>query len=195
MVDKRTFKYLDNVLDKNEKLKFEDDLIKLPELKKEFEKYKLLNSKFNNEKEIEFDKTYFNGIVSEFRNRLETKKKSKKIFAFSFANSLAAIIIFYLILSPSNSLNLNEIVKNWNENDFNNAIEYAEPKLSEFSIADYSTLDSLVTNMLSDELNLLSSKEALNVIDNSLDYKNITIQISNVEAEEIYNKILNKKYF
>ncbi|PJA97984.1 MAG: hypothetical protein CO128_09720 [Ignavibacteriales bacterium CG_4_9_14_3_um_filter_30_11] len=195
MVDKRIFKYLDNVLDKNEKLKFEDDLIKLPELKKEFEKYKLLNSKFNNEKEIEFDKTYFNGIVSEFRNRLETKKKSKKIFAFSFANSLAAIIIFYLILSPSNSLNLNEIVKNWNENDFNNAIEYAEPKLSEFSIADYSTLDSLVTNMLSDELNLLSSKEALNVIDNSLDYKNITIQISNVEAEEIYNKILNKKYF
>jgi len=194
-VDKRIFKYLDNVLDKNEKLKFEDDLIKLPELKKEFEKYKLLNSKFNNEKEIEFDKTYFNGIVSEFRNRLETKKKSKKIFAFSFANSLAAIIIFYLILSPSNSLNLNEIVKNWNENDFNNAIEYAEPKLSEFSIADYSTLDSLVTNMLSDELNLLSSKEALNVIDNSLDYKNITIQISNVEAEEIYNKILNKKYF
>ena len=198
MMDERILQYLANELNNDEKLKFEDELSRSTNLKKEFDKYASLNSKFINNKKIAIDDSYFNGIVPEFRKRLEVKKKSKKIFAFSFANSLAAIIVFYLVLSPGNTTSLAEAVKNWTENDFKNAIEYAEPKLSVFSISndnDYSTLDSLVSSMLSDELNLTSNIAALQVIDNSIDYKNLDALVGDSEADEIYNKILNKKYF
>ena len=197
-MDERILKYLDNDLDNNERIKFENDLKQLPELKKEYDKYLVLNNKFNYNKVIEVDETYFNGIVPEFRNRLETKKKSKRIFAFSFANSLAAIIIFYLVLSPNKSLNLNEIAKNWNENDINNAIEYAVPNSNLYSLTDdydYSYLDSVVSTMLTDELNLTNNSEVMQLIDNSIDYDNLTSQISTAETNELYNTILNKKYF
>jgi len=197
-MDERILKYLDNDLDNNERIKFENDLKQLPELKKEYDKYLVLNNKFNYNKVIEVDETYFNGIVPEFRNRLETKKKSKRIFAFSFANSLAAIIIFYLVLSPNKSLNLNEIAKNWNENDINNAIEYAVPNSNLYSLTDeydYSSLDSVVSTMLTDELNLTNNSEVMQLIDNSIDYNNLTSQISTAETNELYNTILNKKYF
>ena len=77
-MDERILKYLDNDLDNNERIKFENDLKQLPELKKEYDKYLVLNNKFNYNKVIEVDETYFNGIVPEFRNRLEKKRRARE---------------------------------------------------------------------------------------------------------------------
>ena len=103
-----------------------------------------------------------------------------------------------MVLSPNKSLNLNEIAKNWNENDINNAIEYAVPNSNLYSLTDdydYSYLDSVVSTMLTDELNLTNNSEVMQLIDNSIDYNNLTSQISTAETNELYNTILNKKYF
>ena len=158
MMDERILKYLDGGLTEDEKILFEKELNSSPELKKKYEKYISVQSKLNEFKNIEVDKTYFNGIVPEFRNRLKVKKKTRKIFSLSFANSLAAIIVLYFILSPNgNNMNLNEVVKNWTENDFNNAIEYVDQQNSGFdNIAYYSTteIDSVISSMLTDELDL-----------------------------------------
>lgn len=197
-MDERILQYLANELDNDEKLKFEDELSRSTDLKKEFDNYVKLNSKFIDNKKITIDDSYFNGIVPEFRKRLEVKKKSKKIFAFSFANSLAAIIVFYLVLSPGNTTSITDAVKNWTENDFKNAIEYAVPNSNLYSLSDnydYSSLDSVVSTMLSDELNLTSNSTVMQIIDNSIDYNNLSSQMSTAETNELYNTILNKKYF
>ena len=195
MMDERILKYLDGGLTEDEKILFEKELNSSPELKKKYEKYISVQSKLNEFKNIEVDKTYFNGIVPEFRNRLKVKKKTRKIFSLSFANSLAAIIVLYFILSPNgNNMNLNEVVKNWTENDFNNAIEYVDQQNSGFdNIAYYSTteIDSVISSMLTDELDLSNNS----TIYNSIDYHTLSAQTNSKDIKDLYKEILNKKYF
>jgi len=197
-MDDRILQYLDGQLSESEKRDFEKELNSSPKLKKKYDEYISSQSELNDLRNIEIDKTYFNGIVPEFRRRVEVKKKTKRIFSFSFANSLAAILILYFVLKPSgNDLNLNEIAKNWTANDFDNAIEYVEQPYTVSDITDnYNTaeLDSVISGILTNELNLSSNNNSY-LIDNSLDYNKISAQINNTETNNLYNKILNKKYF
>jgi hypothetical protein len=195
MMDERILQYLDGQLTEDEKILFEKELNSSPELKKKYEEYISVSSKLNEFKNIEADETYFNGIVPEFRNRLEIKKKTRKIFSFSFANSLAAIIILYFVLSPNgNNLNLNEAVKNWTENDFHYAIEYVDQHDNGFDIIDYyntTEIDSVFSSMLTDELNLTNNS----TVYNSIDYNTLSTQMNSNDINDLYKEILNKKYF
>ena len=195
----RILQYLDGQLTESEKEIFEKELNSSPGLKKEYDEYLSTQLELNEFKNIEVDETYFNGIIPEFRNRLEVKKKTRKIFSFSFANSLIAIILLYFVLKPSgNNFNLNEIAKKWTENDFNNAIEYVDQQYTDVDITDsYNAddLDSVFSSMLTNELNLSSNNNPYQIIDNSLDYNKISSQINNTETSNIYKEILNKKYF
>ena len=194
-MDERILQYLDGQLTEDEKIKFEKELNYSPELKKKYEEYLSVQSKLNEFKNIEVDETYFNGIIPEFRNRLETKKKSRRIFSLSFANSLVAIILLYFVLSPkSNNLNLDEVVKNWTENDLNYAVEYVNQHDSGFDILDdYNTteIDSVISSMLTDELNLTNSSSVYN----SIDYHTLSTQTNSKDINDLYKEILNKKYF
>ena len=198
-MDERILQYLDGQLTDSEKENFEKELNSSPELKKKYEEYLLTQAELKNFQKIEVDETYFNGIIPEFRKRIEIKKKTKRIFSFSFANSLAAIIILYFVLKPSvDNLNLNEVVKQWTENDFNNAIEYVDQQYTALDIDDsYNSadLDSVISSMLTDELNLTSNYNSYQIIDNTIDYNSISSQINNKEASNFYKEILNKKYF
>ncbi len=195
MMDERILRYLDGGLTEDEKILFEKELNTSPELKKKYEKYTSVQSKLDELKNIEVDKTYFNGIVPEFRNRLKVRKKTRKIFSLSFVNSLAAIIVLYFILSPNgNNMNLNEVVKNWTEIDFNNAIEYVDQQNSGFdNVVYYSTteIDSVISSMLTDELNLSNNSTVYNAID----YHNLSAQTNSKDIKDLYKEILNKKYF
>ncbi len=194
-MDERILQYLDGRLTEDEKILFEKELNSSPELKKKYEEYISVRSKLNEFKNIEVDETYFNGIIPEFRNRLEIKKKTRRIFSLSFANSLAVIIILYFVLSPNgNNLNLNEAVKNWTENDFHYAIEYVDQHNNGFDIIDdYNTtgIDSVISSMLTDELNLTNNS----IVYNSIDYNTLRTQINSNDINDLYKEILNKKYF
>jgi len=198
-MDEKILQYLEGELSESEKKDFEKGLLSSPELKMKYDEFLSVKSKINDLKNIEIDNTYFNGIIPEFRNRVEVKKKAKKIFSFSFANSLIAIILLYFVLKPgSNTLNLNEAVKKWTDSDFNYAIEYVNQQYTGFDISDtynLSDIDSVISTMLTNELNLSNNYNTDQIIDNSLDYNNIKSQINIYESENIYSKILNKKYF
>lgn len=195
MMDEKILQYLDGQLTKDEKILFEKELNSSPELKKKYEEYISVQSKLNEFKDIKVDETYFNRIVPEFRKRLEIKKKTRRIFSFSFVNSLAAIILLYFVLSPNgNNLNLDEAVKNWTENDFNYAIEYVDQQNSGFDIIDdYNTteIDSVISSMLTDELNLSNNSTVYNTID----YNTLSTQMNSNDINDLYKEILNKKYF
>lgn len=194
-MDEKILQYLDGQLTKDEKILFEKELNSSPELKKKYEEYISVQSKLNEFKDIKVDETYFNRIVPEFRKRLEIKKKTRRIFSFSFVNSLAAIILLYFVLSPNgNNLNLDEAVKNWTENDFNYAIEYVDQQNSGFDIIDdYNTteIDSVISSMLTDELNLSNNSTVYNTID----YNILNTQMNSNDINDLYKEILNKKYF
>ncbi|MCH7974059.1 MAG: hypothetical protein IIB07_08060 [Bacteroidetes bacterium] len=194
-MDEKILQYLDGQLTKDEKILFEKELNSSPELKKKYEEYISVQSKLNEFKDIKVDETYFNRIVPEFRKRLEIKKKTRRIFSFSFVNSLAAIILLYFVLSPNgNNLNLDEAVKNWTENDFNYAIEYVDQQNSGFDIIDdYNTteIDSVISSMLTDELNLSNNSTVYNTID----YNTLSTQMNSNDINDLYKEILNKKYF
>lgn len=194
-MDEKILQYLDGQLNEDEKILFENELNSSPELKKKLDEYISVKSKLNEFNDIQVDETYFNRIVPEFRKRLEIKKKARRIFLFSFANSLAAIIILYIVLSPNgNNLNLDEAVKNWTENDFNYAIEYVDKQNSTFDIIDYyntTEIDSFISSMLTDELNLSNNS----TVYNSIDYNTLSTQMNSNDINYLYKEILNKKYF
>lgn len=194
-MDEKILQYLDGQLTEDEKILFKKELNSSPKLKKKYEEYISVQSKLNEFKDIKVDETYFNRIVPEFRKRLEIKKKTRRIFSFSFANFLAAIILLYFVLSPNgNNLNLDEAVKNWTENDFNYAIEYVDQQNSGFDIIDdYNTteIDSVISSMLTDELNLSNNSTVYNTID----YNTLSTQMNSNDINDLYKEILNKKYF
>jgi len=198
-MNERILKYFDGQLTESEMENFEDELRSSPELKKEYDEFLSVQSKLNDLKNVEIDKTFFNGIVPEFRKRLEIKKKSRKIFSFSFANSLVAVVLLYLVLSPStDNLNLYEAVKNWTENDYNYAVEYVEQHYNGFDITDeynIAGMDSVISDMLANELNLSGNFSSYQLMDNSIDFNTVGSQINNTEANKFYKEILNKKYF
>lgn len=194
-MDEKILQYLDGQLIEDEKILFKKELNSSPKLKKKYEEYISVQSKLNEFKDIKVDETYFNRIVPEFRKRLEIKKKTRRIFSFSFANFLAAIILLYFVLSPNgNNLNLDEAVKNWTENDFNYAIEYVHQQNSGFDIIDdYNTteIDSVISSMLTNELNLSNNS----TVYNSIDYNTLSTQMNSKDINDLYKEILNKKYF
>ena len=95
-------------------------------------------------------------------------------------------------MSPNgNNLNLDEAVKNWTENDFNYAMEYVDQQNSGFDIIDdYNTteIDSVISSMLTDELNLSNNSTVYNTID----YNTLSTQMNSNDINDLYKEILNK---
>ncbi len=195
-------RYFDNQMSENEKLLFEQELISSSNLKKDFDDYKIFLAQFDETKNIELNNDNLNNIVPNFRERIDKSKKSK-IFStkFIFAGSALAIVIlaFVLFVLPSNnkSNSVQQIAAEMNSEEINNTlsdylsnVNYSQLNLS--SSADY---DSVFTNILGSELNPGSNINLDLISYNTSGLSQLEDYISENEAENIYNEILNKNFF
>jgi hypothetical protein len=199
----RVLKYIDGQMSDEEKSAFEKELASSAELNSKMEEYKNFFSEIKEIKEIPVDASYFVNMIPNFRNRIELKKK-KKIFpklALGFSTLTAVIIIsLFLFKQPKNVTFVN-----LNSHGIDSTLSLLQvgisPLQDNFNFSNLSKeeemkYDSVVTSMLSNELNLSSAGlNYINETGSNSDLQSLLQGVNDVEANKIYNELLHKKIF
>jgi len=199
-IDKRIILYQDNQMSDSERSAFESELIKSSELSKQLEAYKSSLRSLNIDEQSFVDKDYFMNLVPNFRNNLSAAKKS---FTFKTAYTLTAVtlvlITVVLFFNPFTKIEINSLDKlltTLNEKETAELMDYYSEDLSAISAAQLNeTSDSLLTELITSELNLQEMDVNLFISNNQVSIEGVFSEIQSDEADMIYNEIINKKYF
>jgi hypothetical protein len=200
--DKRIFLYLEGELTPEEKSSFEKELNSSPELQNKLKLYSNFISSVEETKKISSSSNYFDNIIPEFRKRLESNKQKKYYpkIAYAFPALVILFLVAFFLFNTQNKLTfLNE--QNLTVNNVDDVGNY---DLMNFSIdelipSSLSTNDSVKYNtefnkLIGNELNISSDSTKYLIADQILDYNGIIDNISEKDADVVYNYILNKKF-
>ncbi len=193
----KIIRYLDGSLSEEERLHFENSLENDPGLKRDTDKIRHLISAMKADARQDADESYFINMLPEFYARKETKKKFiLSRVAYSLSTAAAVILILFLVFKPSGTINysnLNELSRTLTDSELNAALnEYAD----QYSISDLinsasASTDSIVTNMVADELDLTGSTDKA-IADTYLNTDDLLSAINETEANELYSQLINE---
>ena len=179
---------------------FESELINSGELSKQFEAYKTALRSLNIDEQSFLDKDYFVNLVPNFRNNLSAGKKSFK-FKTSYALTavvlvLTTVVLFFNPFTKTETNSIDKLLTTLNENETSELMEYYSEDLSAISATQLNeTSDSLLTELITSELNLQETDVNLFISNNQVSIEGVFSEIQSDEADRIYNEIINKKYF
>jgi hypothetical protein len=200
--DEMIVKYLDEQLSDKERIEFECELKTNAELKNIFENYKKVNELFSTGKEPNVDQDYFNGIVPQFRQKLEKETYTllfRKI-GYAFATILMLISSYLLFQNYFFNHNLADysiqsITDNLSEEELNELTNYIsnepwEMLSDEENYAnlndDYFNLEGIISNASAEEAVMIFSEYEINEIYSI---------VGEDDFEIAYNEILTKRIF
>ncbi len=202
-INDRIILYVDGQLNAEEKAAFEKELANSLLLKTELEKYKKFLTGIKELKTPSLDESYFTEMIPRFRGRAEEKKKLSFIPKLALGTTAISIILIVFLFTIAH--NKTEI-KNTPAANFANGISNSQGLQSynyysyqldpgDFSQQEISNLDSTLSRMISQELDL--SPQSMNYIsaDNNTDLQNMLEGLNKKEADELYNQILHKRIF
>lgn len=199
----RILKYLDDQMNEEERAAFEKELASSIELTAKFEEYRNLFSDIKKVKEISIDPSYFVNVIPNFRNRIESKKKKKILtnLALGFSTLTAVIIISLFIFQKPQNTNFTSLSSHGIDSTLALLQVGVSPLQDNFNFSNLSKAeemryDSVVTSMLSNELDISSAGlNYLNETGSNSDLHSMLQDVNDVEANKIYNELLNKKIF
>lgn len=194
--------YLDGQLNEDERIRFEKELESSAELRNELTKFRKFAAEIGELKNIETEPDYFVNMVPHFRERLSAKKKYKLMprlaLGLSTITAIAIILIFVLNYKTTEVNNIannisDSVTQNYSLNfsPLNDQID-----LTNLTTNDDASIDSVISSMLSDELNI--SAQSYNEImadNNSSDLQTMLQGINTTEADRIYNELLHKRIY
>jgi hypothetical protein len=201
---KRVILYIDGEMTPEEKISFETELKNSPVLQKELNLYKNFFASIEETKNVSHSNSYFDNIVPEFRQRLENNKQRKFYpgAAYVFPAISVIFLLFFFLLGYQNqkpfvtlqnttaNIDTSIIIKDIDLMDFS-IDELISSNLISNNNEKYS---SELNNLIEKELNISSDNTKFLVADKVLDYNSIIDNISETDAELVYNNILNKKF-
>jgi len=196
--EERIIKYLDKDMSNEEKLEFEKELEKSEELRNEFNLFSRVKNETEVVKNIKADNRYLNSIIPHFQSRLEKPSKNNIFKNLSYALPvLILIIISYIVFQPfsKNSSSYNSIEEFTNElsgSEKNELLDYLVENsgTTSYSDLDVTEEDLTLDNSVEGNTELLQVASAYDI-----DISDLAGAISEKEAEDIYNEMLNKKFF
>lgn len=202
--DKRISLYLEGELSPEEKKSFEKELQNSTELQNELIRYRKFISAIEETKNISVESDYFSNIIPEFRRRLE-ERKEKRIYpkiAYAFPALVILFLVFFFLFNTQNRqvIRNNQILTanntNTNSNGFFDITNFSIDELipSDLTATDKEQYNSELNTILEKELNISSDSTKLLVADQLLDYNSIIDNISEKDADMVYNDLLNKKF-
>lgn len=192
--------YLSGKMTSEEKINFETNLLRSPELSNDFNKYKKLKEMISETRSINLSESYSSGILPRFRNKMEARNKSKpyqKVGAFITA-ATSLVIGFTLTIN----LFINE-----NGQDLNDLAEIIESEKDSL-ISSFEISDNLVSKADSESLAKMDSvyndiiSQNIYVEYDFDDFNDLTYDIQNIELEQfitdedvdkIYTILINKE--
>lgn len=192
--------YLSGKMTSEEKINFETNLLRSPELSNDFNKYKKLKEMISETRSINLSESYSSGILPRFRKKMEARNKSKpyqKVGAFITA-ATSLVIGFTLTIN----LFINE-----NGQDLNDLAEIIESEKDSL-ISSFEISDNLVSKADSESLAKMDSvyndiiSQNIYVEYDFDDFNDLTYDIQNIELEQfitdedvdkIYTILINKE--
>ena len=194
--------YLDGQMPESERIQFENELKTSVELQQEYEKLKSKFSSLNDLNNIEFDDSYFVNVVPNVRKRLEKKSKKELIpkFAWSAASVVIIAVVMIFTLNKKENINMNsiqQITANMNTNELEETLNALNTGITDNSelIQTNERSDSLIDAALVNEISSSITGENNYFAYDETDINSYINKMNEKEAEQIYNEILNKRYF
>lgn len=189
--------YLDGQMNVEEKLQFEKRLAGDLELQKETEKVRNLLSAAKASAEPDTNENYFISMLPEFHSRQAKKKKFHFAkFAYSLSTAAAVILLLFILFKPGSTntySNLTDLGNTLTESEINETLnQYSNDfSISELAGSASEKTDSIVSNIVADELELTPSLENT-VADRYLSTDEILGSINESEANELYSQLINE---
>jgi hypothetical protein len=189
--------YLDGNMSDDEKLRFEETISSDAGLKREVEEIKNFLAQMKADAEPNVNDTYFINMLPEFHRR-HTKKK-KFVFskaAYSLTGAAAVILILFILFSPGKTTeysDIKELSSNLTEQEINEVLNQYENRysLDELISSATSKTDSIVSNMIDNELNLSSDEASQMIAANYINTNELLNSLNESEANELYSQLIN----
>ncbi len=190
--------YIGGDMTPDERAQFEKVISSDPGLKKEIEKIKNSLSEMKADSTPDADESYFINILPEFYERNSKKKKfNVKKLVYYLSPAAVTIIILIFLFYPGKTANLTDtkdLSQGMTESDLN---EILNPYDSEYSLNDlmnYATpkTDSIVNNLVRDELDISSKSVDKLLTDNYTNTSELLNSLDENQANELYSQLINK---
>ncbi|PKL89659.1 MAG: hypothetical protein CVV23_04090 [Ignavibacteriae bacterium HGW-Ignavibacteriae-2] len=195
---KRILAYISELMDENEKLKFESELKTSDSLLVEYQEVKAGLSKINELNNIKTNEFYFNNLLPRMRSKLLLGRKRDKKFEFITGLSFTLISIFTLFIvlqfnlnvklpdsNPSN-VDFSEILKDVSDTDLIKTGEMYSYLYSDYQM-DVKNYENLFDEISIEDYNQYL-KFKTNYYTGSLEYS-----LSDEELTQVYQTIMDKK--
>jgi hypothetical protein len=192
--------YLSGKMTSEEKINFETNLLRSPELSNDFNKYKKLKEMISETRSINLSESYSSGILPRFRNKMEARNKSKpyqKVGAFiTAATSLVVgftVTINLFINENGQDLNdLAEIIEGERDSIIS-SFEISDNLVSKADSESLAKMDSVYNDIISQNIYVEFDFDDFN--DLTYDIQNIELEqfITDVDVDKIYTILINKE--
>lgn len=198
--EEKFFSYLKGKMNSDEGKTFEDELMHSDNLNKEFIEYKILNSIIDEAKNISFNKSYSESIITEFRNRRKSKslKKISPTIKYAFASIVIIIAAYFLISQINNEKpqDVNLLVTQYSDSELDSYInDYDYPNSIEMNIGNDAVqiIDSIYSENISESFIELMSEKKLTDIVGFNNVSDMDEYISENDVDLIYAQLINKE--
>lgn len=195
---KKIIAYIDGSMTPEEKLLFDKEVEKSQELQRELQELKHFMETLKEVAAPPVNENYFINILPEFYSRGSGKKKIRiPGIAYSLTAAAAVILILFFIFNPLKSseyTNTNELSINLTDQEMNKTLNgYENPySLNDLMNSATSKTDSIVNNMVKDELDLSSASIDKSVAEQYINTDDLLDSINDIEANELYSQLINK---
>lgn len=204
--DERLLKYFENEMSRQERKEFENELQANPDLLIKLNEFKRVSSSFSVYKNVEADERYFNSLIPRFNEKDKRSKVSlfadyllRPVYLYSVLSSAAAVmIIFFTLISVNKTepVSIQSLANEMQETEITEQLEtYKEDYYTAETIQE-SVSDSTVSNYYYDQIKENPDQIAEYISSNSgyeVSYSSIYKDLSDEEADKIYNELINKE--
>lgn len=192
-------KYLSDLLGEKEKVEFEEELKKNPELNKRFEHFQNTLGEIKDLVSEDSGSVYFSNLVPKVRDKIESDKNvvvpayAKKAIAFGLALVLLFIVVF-INTEGDIDLNFESLTVTIDSTDSDELNDFVDLRYSDIEV--YDLISGIELENYSEAINEQLSENLDDLYDYS-DYAYLGINgingISDSEEDEIFESLIDKK--
>ena len=199
-LNKRIFRYIDGDMAEKEMTLFEEELQSSPGIQKKLASLKSINTAFNVYAEPPADEYYFRNMVSGFRSRMPGKLKRFPLQGVAFSTVSLVVVLMFIFLLMDKSDNFDKITGNLNEHQLTELINtYSNDRSASEVVSNELTYnasaENVVDTLFNREFNIAPETVSYYFADRRSDLTSVISDINQEEADNIYNVMINEKYY
>lgn len=199
--EEKFFLNLKGKMNSEERKDFEDELNNSESLKKDFTEYKKLTSYIDEVKDVHLNGEYSETIITEFRERLESKRdlNSFKIIRYSFSAIVLIVVGYFLIsfLDKEKPVEITSILTEFSDDEIESLsynFDYSADIENHITDDNVNRIDSIYNEKLSSSISASLQENGLEYIFNINNLSDVDEYLSENDVDIIYAQLINKEF-